>query len=188
MNLKSLTIFLFVHLTFYGISQDSIRKNNIIGLGLTTSYSYGTPNYFAKTPNIFFRLGRHELNAGFDFYTQKYEGLISGLQSEYKYYLLRQTRPFNIYALTNFQYVKFGQGRRWDVPYKYAVDNNLTKQKTFNNTFGVGFYLAFLKIFSFNIEYSYGYTYQTWTSTSFDTGTFSTPLYKLGLSANIYKW
>ena len=206
MTLKHKILILLFAWTLNINAQKTLTKSKSFGLGFSYSLTMNTPN-IANTPYLFFKSNRHEFFSGLDVYNWRlYTGSIFGLQAGYKFYFRRPEKIFNVYIAGNFQYVQFGQGILWAVPYNYLPndvehkDYNLLRTRSFSNTYGVGISLSFLKRFTFLLEFSGGYNYsETSFSPTNDTHmglyllepgskTISTPFIKIGLGFKIYKW
>ena len=187
-------------------SQDTLTKTNSFGLGFCFSGASNTPS-IANAPFIFFKSKKHEIFLGLDFYNMTYStGVILGPQAGYKYYFRNPDKIFNIYFVANLQYVQFGQGTTWAVPYNYLPtdnehkDRNLLRTRSFSNTYGAGISLTFLKRFYCFLDVSGGYNYsETSYSPTNDnkygiygieptTKIIFTPFIKLGLGCKIHKW
>lgn len=196
-------IFFGILCTFCVLStqaQDSLKTKSL-GLGLSTSYAFETPD-IAYTPNVFFQWNKHQVFVGLDVYYSHFT--MYGFQGGYKFYMLPQNKIFNYFLAANFQYVQYGTGVAYVVPYNYLptdmdkIDFNSIQVKSFSNTYGIGGNINFLYRFTFFTELSAGYNFannqfsptntnEIFSSSVGNKFTF-TPFLKIGLLAKMYKW
>jgi hypothetical protein len=183
-------------------AQDTLPKLNHVSTGLSLSISFYTPA-LAYTPYINVKLNKHETFAGLDIYDNVFFNFY-GVQAGYKFYILPTQKTFNLYLVSNLQYVQYAIGSVYNVPYYYLPTNfyerdfNLIQIKSFNNTFGFGLNVNFLKYFTTYLEYSIGYNFSinkyspTNDNLQWDHLVGKkinyTPFIKFGLSAKIFRW
>lgn len=201
---KKILLILFLR-TFTVNSQDSLAKLNSVGLGVSCSAALGTPD-FAKTLGAFYKHNRHQISLGLDIYSVvRSTGTIAGFQAGYQFCLNKPTRHFNVYAFYSVQYVQFGEGTVWAVPYNFLPtddrrDYNLWRTQSLTNACGLRVACDFLKIFSAYGEIGGGYNYSkrlpspTNQYKNIDpivdqpTNLIFTPFLKVGINFKFYNW
>ena len=170
-----LLVFLFT--TFVLKGQEYHTKSIGIGykntVSLLDTYRNGTriPDNFATTPYLSFSLKRYEIMLGVDIYRGQhvyrnyFENKIYGFQLNYKYYLFKTNRNFNLYAACVLKYIQYRRGSSDAVHYNYSsnepgyTEYDLFSNKSFINTFGIGLRFTFLKIVGLHFSINGGYNY-----------------------------
>lgn len=176
---RRLTILTILFLsTLISRGQDYDTKS--FGIGFNTSVpllSARVPGSIPITPNLYFSVQRHEIMFGIAVYRsywaydnnywmkEYFQNKIYGFQLNYKYYLFKSNRKFNLFAECDLKYVQYGIGTYDEVPYNYLpIDyspgfHNLIRNKSFLNTFGIGIKYTFLKCVGLQFALSGGYNY-----------------------------
>lgn len=202
-NKFCLLLFLFIALNICAQHKQIFKS---ISFGYSFSGALNTPNV-ANTPHVFYKSNQHEVFIGLDIYSMTYKtGAIYGLQSGYKYYLRPIEKKVNFFIAGNLQYVQFGKGQIWAVPYNFLPTDdpqrgyNLIQTKSFSNTFGLGITMNTSNRLSFLIECSGGYNISNYSYSptnlekygiayvEIGNKTIFTPFIKIGAGFKIYKW
>ena len=198
-------LILFFALTLNLSGQDSLLKKNSLGLGVSYSGVAKTPD-FAKTIGVFYKHRRHQVFVGADIYSVVHStGTIAGFQASYQFCLNKPARHVNAFAFYSFQYVQFGEGTVWAVPYNFLPtddrrDYNLWRTQSLTNVCGLRVACDFLKVFSAYGEIGGGFNYSKRVPSPTNqyykidlniypqTNLIFTPCLKVGLNFKMYNW